>query len=1735
MADRDVRLIIRAKNEATKEIKSVSDAMQVLAQETADAARDLKKPVGVMAQLGQEFKRLNSQMRVSEALGKVGDYAKTAANGVAELKGELAGLKAAYDKSASATSAFEARAKELRSELDGLRNTQKQQRAEQKDAIALTARESDAKQKLTKANKELRAAEALSEKNPERSSRVEAATAGVQQAQTAFKAYEAAADEARAKVAATAAQIDFLETSLKETERAFRTSEAETKKFAATVETVAGQLTRGEAAMAEIATATQAFKTALGGADVEVSQLGSQVRAAAPEVERLSKALAGLQRYSTGNEGFFRVPNVAASMRSQREEMERSGDAQRELTKVAADLARQIKATGDPTGELAIQFKQVTAAARAAKTTVNESEAAIGKLQGATRRSFDEFSKLNGVLPSVNGNYQRNTESAKALADAMARYSDGMGGMADAKVAGDLRQQSTIVDQARERWRLLTAEVKKLNSEYLRTNSAKVANDLRATANAANLAEKEFREAALALQKLEQSGRGGGNFFGSINAGGRESLSLYQRLRGEVLALTAAYVGFYGAIQNIGGVIDAYRTMEAAQNRLGAVFAQDSGKVANELSWIERQAKRLGIEFGTLSDQYSKFAVSAQAANISNEDTRRIFMSVAEAGRVNKLSLEDMNGVFLALTQMIQKGRVSSEELRQQMGERLPGAVNIFADALGVTTEELSKMLEQGEVLANSDTLLKFAGELDKRFGPQLATALRSTSTEIGKFGNNAYNAQLQFANGGFIESFTKALQGLNKWFESSDGREFFLSLGAAAGKAVDVLALIPPNIDLILAVVKALIATKLAGWFLGVVNGVAGLSKAQIAMINSNKALAGSIAALNNTLNPATLATTALGNATVATSTKMTLAGTASAAFAGGVGALRTAMGLAATAARALWAAIGGWAGIIVSAVAYLASDLIGSWLFQVDSVTEKLEDHKALMSTILSAYDEAANKTDRWGEALAKVSLDELDTKARGLQEELDAVNDKMKVVGQGTSLKDVTTAWRGLFGGWDDVIGKVDKLTRAYKDSGGEVKNYVKELEALYATLNDDAAKEYVAEFLKGAREADNLTDALARTKDAADKKKLSLLGLRGTINDMKSPLEEMVSAQKDANAALDDGKAAADKYKTALEGIKSFIPGFAAELKKMKDLAKLDEYVDSLGFGPRTREQQGLIDDARKSILSEADQAVFKEIAGNTKVTSQLFSDIFKEESFRNKAYNDGYGTPTIGYGSTRIDGRAVQYGDEITKEQGMKMAIADLDRLIAQIQAMVKVSLSDGQLRALVSYAYNAGIGSLKRDGILAPLNNGDYKGAENAIRNGVTTSKGVDVPGLHTRRQREANLFASGADDPAVLAETVKLEEKRTEEIEKQNAATKTRIADGEFELEQQKLKTAGKEREAAMAQAEREARAENKNITEEEVKKVRELAAARYDSANALSKDEESKKRSKELDEQINALETQRNAILEQRKIYEEKGDQEGMTRTAAELAGVNLKLQEAIDKAIAFHQALGGEKAAATVAQLNATKLAIANANMEGQKFAMTATQMSDSIYQTLESGIIGMFDTFAQAIANGENAVDALWTAFRQFAADFLLQIAQMIIKQTLFNSLQSFSKSLGGGLFSFLSMHSGGVVGASGVGSGSRSISPAWFTNAVRYHTGGMVGLAPDEVPIVARQGEEVLTETDPRHRNNGGLGGGGGNTKVVNMFDAPSFLSEALNSKVGEEAIFNFVRANPAAFKQALNG
>lgn len=81
---------------------------------------------------------------------------------------------------------------------------------------------------------------------------------------------------------------------------------------------------------------------------------------------------------------------------------------------------------------------------------------------------------------------------------------------------------------------------------------------------------------------------------------------------------------------------------------------------------------------------------------------------------------------------------------------------------------------------------------------------------------------------------------------------------------------------------------------------------------------------------------------------------------------------------------------------------------------------------------------------------------------------------------------------------------------------------------------------------------------------------------------------------------------------------------------------------------------------------------------------------------------------------------------------------------------------------------------------------------------------------------------------------------------------------------------------------------------------------------------------------------------------------------------------------------------------------------------------------------------------------------------------------------FSGGSSAAMKMSGGPGWFSTKHSGGIVGHA---SSLISADPAIFSSATRYHSGGIPGLKPNEVPIIALDDEEVLTRNDPRHRYN----------------------------------------------------
>lgn len=168
--------------------------------------------------------------------------------------------------------------------------------------------------------------------------------------------------------------------------------------------------------------------------------------------------------------------------------------------------------------------------------------------------------------------------------------------------------------------------------------------------------------------------------------------------------------------------------------------------------------------------------------------------------------------------------------------------------------------------------------------------------------------------------------------------------------------------------------------------------------------------------------------------------------------------------------------------------------------------------------------------------------------------------------------------------------------------------------------------------------------------------------------------------------------------------------------------------------------------------------------------------------------------------------------------------------------------------------------------------------------------------------------------------------------------------------------------------------------------------------------------------------------------------------------------------------------------------------------------------------------------------------LTTTMAQFFSQLLQQMAMAILQATILKSLMSFfgpasSASSGGSPFelsNFAVHHTGGVIGMGGSGQGSRSAPISSFVNAQRYHTGGMIGFKPDEVPIIAQRGEEMLTRDDPRNRMNGGGGQGQQpNFNIIAVDDQRAAVTESLKTPEGSQALIMSIRQNLSSIKPML--
>ena len=136
------------------------------------------------------------------------------------------------------------------------------------------------------------------------------------------------------------------------------------------------------------------------------------------------------------------------------------------------------------------------------------------------------------------------------------------------------------------------------------------------------------------------------------------------------------------------------------------------------------------------------------------------------------------------------------------------------------------------------------------------------------------------------------------------------------------------------------------------------------------------------------------------------------------------------------------------------------------------------------------------------------------------------------------------------------------------------------------------------------------------------------------------------------------------------------------------------------------------------------------------TELLLDKLMEMEGCRLEAYEDAAGVPTIGYGHTK----GVRMGDKISAYWAKELLREDIEEVEWQVKEL-KVARTEGQLDALVSFAFNVGIGRLMRSALLKAIRNGGSKAAITREFKRWVFAGGKKMPGLVKRREWEAKRF----------------------------------------------------------------------------------------------------------------------------------------------------------------------------------------------------------------------------------------------------------------------------------------------------------------------------------------------------------------------------------------------------------
>lgn len=406
---------------------------------------------------------------------------------------------------------------------------------------------------------------------------------------------------------------------------------------------------------------------------------------------------------------------------------------EKEVALRRAQEATQAAVQGEKT--LAQQAAQTARAEAQTAKALEDRQAALDKAAAAMRQSGVESADLAQAQQALLTTFAALREEVDKQAAAQEKA---------ARTAKDLALAQRLLDTELEISTASKREAIRLEQQQIAASEA-ATRALREQAAAAQAAlqqafgrvgvrsaqtiQGEINEINAALARLASDATVTGADFDRAFRAAQERIQALQRemsglpavmerssAAANLLRSTVAQVGAaFGAVEIGRAFIDANVQIEMLRRSMTLITGSTSAAAA-EIEFLQQTANKAGMSVGQIADAFVRFSASASTAGIPLQTVRDTFEATVMAAGQMGLSSDKAALALDALAQMASKGVVSMEELRGQLGDSLPGALSIAAKGLGVSTSELVKMVETGQVLTE-DFLPAFARSLRETFG----------------------------------------------------------------------------------------------------------------------------------------------------------------------------------------------------------------------------------------------------------------------------------------------------------------------------------------------------------------------------------------------------------------------------------------------------------------------------------------------------------------------------------------------------------------------------------------------------------------------------------------------------------------------------------------------------------------------------------------------------------------------------------------------------------------------------------------------------------------------------------------------------------------------------------------------------------------------------------------------------------------------------------------------------------